>query len=369
MPKKKEIKKDKILQSIEQNIDESRLDTLYENVKGVIERARETIYKTANFEVVKGYWEIGRYIVEDEQHGKARATKGDALVKKLSEKLIIKYGIGFDYSNVKRMKQFYLTFPKGDALRTELSWTHYRILLRVDSEKARLFYMNEAIQGRWGTRTLERAILTKLYERTLMVQSKLDDVRDLVQDTKYNENEPEFTPEEFIKDPYNLSFTGLKLFPKHYEKDLEQALMDKLQDFILELGRGFAFVARQKRITIDDENYYTDLVFYHCILKCYVIIELKVGKITPKDIGQLDFYVNYWDEEEIQPDDNPTIGLILGTDKSNAVVRYTQIAKNEKLFASKYQLYLPSEEQLKKELIEEKERIEQEQRLIKKEQE
>ena len=361
MPKKKD------LHYVELELDSTRLDTLYQKVKGVIERARGNVYKTVSFETLKGNWEIGRYIVEDEQHGKARATKGDALVKNLAKKLTLEYGSGFEYSHIRRTKKFYLTFPKGDALRAELTWTHYRYLITIDDEKARLFYMNEAIQGCWGTRTLERAILTKLYERTLLAQENKQAITELAQDTKKNEGEGDYTPKDFIKEPYNLAFTGLKSDAKIYEEDLEQALMDKLQEFIMELGRGFAFVARQRKITIEDENYYTDLVFYHCILKCYVIIELKVGKITPKDIGQLDFYVNYWDEEEIQPDDNPTIGLILGTDKSNAVVRYTQVAKNEKLFAAKYQLYLPSEDELKKRLLEEKERIEQEQRLNKEE--
>lgn len=348
------------LQEIEQDPD---IDSLYENIKDIIDRARENVYKTVNSETLKGYWEIGRYIVEDEQHGKKRATKGHAVIKKLSEKLSLEYGSGFTTTNLKYMRQFYIMFPKSHALSANLSWTHYRIILKVDSEKARDFYINESIKGSWGTRTLERAISTKLYERTLLAQKDNQDIKDLVQETKINEAEEDFTPKHFIKDPYNLSFTGLKIDEKFYENDLEEALMSRLQDFIMELGRGFAFVGRQRKITIEDENYYIDLVFYHCILKCYVIIELKIGKITPKDIGQLDFYVNYWDEEETQPNDNPTIGLILGTDKSNAIVKYTQISKNDNLFASKYQLYLPTEKELKEKLIEEKERLEQENRI------
>lgn len=336
---------------------------MYQKVKVVIDQARATVYRTANFETIKANWEIGRHIVEEEQNGKIRAAKGDALVKKISEKLINEYGSGFDYSNVKRMKQFYITFPKGDALRDQLSWTHYRMLITVDSEKARNFYINEAIKARWGTRTLERAILTKLYERTLLAQKDSDTVQDLVKEVKDNEGEAEYTPEQFIKDPYNLSFTGIKANSKLYEKDLEQALMDKLQDFLLELGTGFAFVGRQYRITVDEDNYYADLVFYNYILKCFLIIDLKTTKLNHQDIGQMDFYVRYFEKEIRQSNDNPTIGLILCADKNNKMAKYTLLEDSKNIFASKYQIYLPSEQLLEKELMEEKNRIEQEQRF------
>jgi len=261
------------------------------------------------------------------------------------------------------MKKFYLTFPKGDALSDQISWTHYRILLKVDSEKARNFYINESIKGHWGTRTLERAILTQLYERTLLAKKDNEAITDLVEEVKTNEQEPEYTPEYFIKDPYNLSFTGIKANSKFYEKNLEQALMDKLQDFILELGRGFAFVGRQYRINIEEDNYYVDLVFYNYILKCFLLIDLKTTKLNHQDIGQMDFYVKYFEKEVRQHNDNPTIGLILCADKNNKMVKYTLLDDSKNIFASEYKLYLPSVEMLEKELIEEKERIEQEQRL------
>lgn len=346
-------------------LDDSGFDNLYQKVKGVIEKAREKVFKTINFETVKGYWEIGRYIVEDEQHGEKRASKGDALIKNLSEKLTNEYGSGFDSSTLKRMRKFYLVFPKGATLSEKLSWSHYRILITLDNEKARDFYINESIKGHWGTRTLERAILTKLYERTLLAQKDTVTVNELVEEVKTNEAEAKYTPEYFIKDPYNLSFTGIKANSKFYEKNLEQALMDKLQDFILELGRGFAFVSRQYRINVEEDNYYVDLVFYNYILKCFLLIDLKTTKLNHQDIGQMDFYVRYFEKEVRQHNDNPTIGLILCADKNNKMVKYTLLDESKNIFASEYKLYLPSVEVLEKELIEEKERIEQEQRLNK----
>lgn len=360
MPKKKEVKTNTSPEN-----DTDNFNKLYLNIKNVIDTARANVYTAINFETVKGNWEIGRYIVEDEQHGQARAVKGAALIKKLSEKLTSDYGQGFTITNLKYMRQFFITFPKSHALRDQLSWTHYRTLLKVGSEKAREFYINESIQGRWGTRTLERAILTKLYERTLIAQKSEHDVKDLLQETKENENETDFTPEHFIKEPYNLSFTGLKVDTKIYEKDLEQALMDKLQEFILELGRGFAFVGRQYRISIDEDNYYIDLVFYNYILKCFLLIDLKTTKLNHQDIGQMDFYVRYFEKEIKMSNDNPTIGLILCADKNNKMVKYTLLDESKNIFASKYQLYLPSEKELEAKIIEEKEIIEQEQKFNK----
>lgn len=363
MAKKKEPKKDKELSSSIQELEHLRMESLYNDVVSIIESARATVYKTANFETVKGYWGIGKRIVEEEQHGKVKAEYGKHVIKNLSKRLSDKYGSNFFERNLERMRKFYVCFPIPTALRSELSWTHYRELLKVESPKAREFYMNESIHGRWGTRTLERGILTKLYERTLMVQSNPEDVRDLVQDTKNNANEGDFTPEQFIKDPYNLAFTGIKAHSKYYEKDLEQALMDKLQDFIMELGRGFAFVGRQYRITVEDDSFYPDLVFYNYILKCFLVIDLKTEKLTHKDIGQMDFYVRYFEKEIRQSNDNPTIGLILCADKNHKLVKYTLLDDSKNIFASKYQLYLPSDEQLEKEIIEEKQRLEQEKRL------
>lgn len=352
----------KDIKSIE-NIDYSTLESLYQNVKGVIERTRKTVYKTVNSETINGYWEIGKHIVDEEQKGKAKAEYGKYIIKNLSERLINDYGDTFSRRNLEYIRKFYLTFPIANSVSSQLSWTHYRNLLKVNSETGRAFYINEAIKGRWGTRTLERAILTKLYERTLLAQKDKQDVIELTQEIKSNEGEEDFTHEHFIKEPYNLSFTGLKHQSKYNEKDLEQALMDKLQDFILELGRGFAFVGRQYHITLEEEHFYVDMVFYNYILKCFLLIDLKTNKLTHGDLGQMQFYVGYFENEIRQSNDNPTIGLILCTDKNDKMVKYTLSESSKSIFASKYQLYLPSEEQLRKEIIEEKERLEMEKRI------
>lgn len=328
------------------------IEALYDKIKGVIEEARNKVYRAANFETVKGYWLIGRYIVEEEQGGKVRAVKGAALIKKLSERLILEYGNGFAVTNLKYMRQFFLSFPKSHALSDQISWTHYRTLLKISDKTAREFYMKEAIKARWGTRTLERAILTKLYERTLLSRVSQQSQEALLQETKALEGEEDFTPEYFIKDPYNLSFTGLKFQPHFQEKDLEQALMDKLQDFILELGHGFAFVGRQYRMTLEDDHFYVDLVFYNYILKCFLLIDLKTKKLTHEDIGQMQMYVGYFENEIRQKSDNPTIGLILCTDKNDKMVTYTLSENSKKIFASQYRMYLPSEEELKKGILE-----------------
>lgn len=336
----------------------SCLEILYQKVRDVIEQSRTTVYQTINSETLHGYWKIGRYIVEEEQKGKKRAMKGDALIKNLAFRLTAEYKSGFDYSNVKRMKQFYITYPKGDALRVELSWTHYRILIRVHNKIAREFYMEEAIKSHWGTRTLERSILNKFYERTLLAQQHEISISSSNIEIHHNEVEQIYTPQEFIKDPYNLSFTGLTPQLKHQEKDIEQALMNKLQDFILELGRGFAFVGRQYRINIGKDNFYIDLVFYNYLLKCFLIIDLKTTKLNHQDIGQMDFYVRYFEKKIKQKNDNPTIGLILCTDKNNEMVKYTLLDDSKNIFASKYHFYLPPDELLTKALTKEKERIE-----------
>lgn len=362
MVKKKEPKKDIGITLID-SIDESTMNNLYNAIVSIIDNAKTTIYSTANSETLKAYWLIGEYIVNKEQSGKEKAEYGKSVLSNLSNRLNLKYNGGYDYSHLRRLRKLYITFPNWDALRPNLSWTHYRTLITVENENARTFYINESIAGRWGTRTLERAILTKLYERTLLVQKNKNDVQDLVQETKTNEGEEDFTPEHFIKDPYNLAFTGIKPSSKHQEKDIEQALMDKLQDFILELGRGFAFVGRQYRIDLDGDNYYVDLVFYNYILKCFLLIDLKTTKLNHQDIGQMDFYVRYFEKEVRQHNDSPTIGLILCADKNNRMVKYTLLEDSKNIFASQYQLYLPSEEQLTKELVNEKQRLEQEKRL------
>jgi len=280
-------------------------------------------------------------------------------LKELSERLTKDFGKGFDYSNVKNMRQFYLTFPIGDALRSQLSWTHYRLLMRVEKESARNFYIEECIAGNWFTRQLERQINSFYYERLLASRDK-GSVR-----SEIKRHEPGPAPNDIIKDPYVLEFLDIKENKKYLETDLEQGLIDKLHNFLLELGKGFSFVARQKRITIEDDHYYIDLVFYNYFLKCFVVIDLKVGKLTHQDIGQMDFYVRYFEKVVRQSEDNPTIGLILCAQKNEAMAKYTLLENSKNVFASKYKLYLPTEIELKKQLEREKRMIDMELKLLK----
>jgi predicted nuclease of restriction endonuclease-like (RecB) superfamily len=297
-------------------------------------------------------------IVEEEQNGKGRADYGKQVLKQLSQKLTAKYKKGFDESNLRHMRNFYLIYPKYDALRPELSWTHYRLFLRVENEKARQFYMQEAIDCNWSTRTLERQIGNLYYERMLMSQN--------TQIVKDEATEKQITqePKDIIKDPYVLEFLGLKDNTDFRENELEQAIIDKLQLFLQELGKGFAFVGRQYRLTTDTgKHFYADLVFYNYILKCFLIIDLKTLPLTHQDIGQMDMYVRYFEDKIRQDTDNPTIGLILCTEKDKTIVKYSLLNDSNHIFASKYMLYLPTEQELKKEIEQERMQIEQEKKL------
>ena len=274
------------------------------------------------------------------------------MLKELSKQMTQDFGKGFTVANLKNMRQFYLTFPNSYALRSELSWTHYRLLMRVENENAREFYMQEAVKSQWSTRQLERQINSFFYERLLSSKNK-EQVAAEIQTL-----EPAKTPEDIIRDPYVLEFLGLNPNDDFYESDLEQALITHLQKFLLELGRGFSFVARQKRITFDGRHFRIDLVFYNYILKCFVLIDLKVGDLTHQDLGQMQMYVHYYERELMNEGDNPPIGIVLCADKSESVVKYTLPENETQIFASKYKLYLPSEEELLKELNQEFEALE-----------
>jgi len=288
---------------------------------------------------------LGRHIVEFEQGGAARAAYGKRLLPELAKALTAEFGKGFDASNLRYMRLFYQAFPKCDALRHELSWTHYRTLLRVESETARQWYMNEAATQNWSSRALERQIGTLYYERLLASQD-----RAAVEQEGRTELLPLGTnPREFVRDPVLLEFLGLPNAGRLLESDLEQALMSQLQAFLLELGKGFAFVSRQQRISTESKDFYIDLVFYNYLLKCFVIFDLKRGELTHQDIGQMDMYVRMYDDLKRGPDDNPTVGIILCTHKDASVVRYSILHGNEQLFATKYKLVLPSEDELRAE--------------------
>jgi predicted nuclease of restriction endonuclease-like (RecB) superfamily len=335
------------------------VDSTYQSIREILGKARSAVYRSINFTMVLAYWNIGKVIVDDEQHGKERAEYGKALIKELSLRLTKEYGKGFDESNLRNIRKFYLTFPNCDALRHELTWTHYRLLLRIKKEDTRNFYMLETVDSNWSTRELERQIGSLLYERIALSKNK-DNVKEL--STKGHVVQK---PEDIIKDPYVLEFLNLRESRDFLEIDLEQGLINKLQEFLLELGKGFAFVARQKRITIDGDHFYIDLVFYNYLLRCFLLIDLKIGKLTHQDIGQMDFYARYFEQEVKQESDNPTIGLILCSHKNEAMVKYTLLENNHRIFASKYKLYLPSEEELKVELEREKQLLELELKEIK----
>ena len=312
--------------------------SFYNEIKKILISARNKVYQTANFAMVEAYWNIGKSIIE-EQGGNEKAEYGTGLLKELSKQMTQDFGKGFTVANLKNMRQFYLTFPNGYALRSELSWTHYRLLMRVENENAREFYMQEAVKSQWSTRQLERQINS--FKNKEQVAEEIQTL------------EPAKKPEDVIRDQYVLEFLGLKSNDDFYESDLEQALITHLQKFLLELGRGFSFVARQRRITFDGRHFRIDLVFYNYILKCFVLIDLKVGDLTHQDLGQMQMYVHYYERELMNEGDNPPIGIVLCADKSESVVKYTLPENETQIFASKYKLYLPSEEELLRELKQE----------------
>jgi predicted nuclease of restriction endonuclease-like (RecB) superfamily len=322
------------------------LGSLLRSLRELIEQARQQVLRAVDTVQVQTCWEIGRHIVEFEQGGAVRADYGKRLLPALAEVLTAEFGKGFDTTNLRHMRGFFLAFPIRDALRRELSWTHYRTLLRVDNDQARQWYMNEAASLSWTTRALERQIGTLYYERLLSSSDRTA----VQQEASSNLTSLQQVPREFVRDPVMLEFLGLSGTGKLLESDLEQALLDNLQAFLLELGKGFAFVARQLRISTESKDFYIDMVFYNYLLKCFVLFDLKSGELTHQDIGQMDMYVRMVDELKRAPDDNPSVGIILCTHKDASVVRYSVLHENEQLFASKYKLVLPSEEELRAEL-------------------
>lgn len=321
-------------------------NSIYQTIKVILQTARNNAYTQVNFIMVEAYWNIGKKIVEEEQKGEDRAKYGSSLIKELSVQLSDEFGKGFSQRNIRNMRKFYLSFPKWQTVTAKLSWSHYTILLRVENEHARAWYMEESIKSNWSTRALDRQIGTQYYERLLSSRNKQGVELEAQEKTK----NLKLTPKDIIKDPYVLEFLDLKQNNAFYESDVESALIGKIQAFLLELGRGFAFVDRQKRIKTEHSDFYIDLVFYNYILKCFVVIDLKRGKLTHQDVGQIDMYVRMFDDLEKSEDDNPTIGIILCTEKDNTVVKYSVIDDNDNLFVSKYQLYLPTQKELRNEI-------------------
>ncbi|MCI8920042.1 MAG: DUF1016 domain-containing protein [Eubacterium sp.] len=329
-------------------------EDIYSEIKETLLLSRNQAYNAVNFAMVQAYWQIGRIIVEHEQNGNVRADYGKSVLQELSGRLTKDFGKGFSVRTLQQMKKFYLVFPNTNALRSQLTWTHYRLLLSVENERARQWYMDEAIASAWSSRQLERQISTLYYERILASKEQTP-----VRDEAVELTAP-LSVENFIKDPYVLEFLDLKDYPALRESDLEQALIDKLQEFLLELGRGFCFVARQKLMRYEDEDFYLDLVFYHSILKCYVLIDLKIGKLTHGDIGQMDSYIRMFDALYKNDDDNPTIGIILCSQKNEAIVKYSVLNDAQQIFASRYRFALPTAEELQQEIEAERRRIEEE---------
>lgn len=312
----------------------------YAHIHEIMASARKRAYSAANFAMVQAYWHIGESIVA-KQNGMERAEYGAKLVQQLSKRMTADFGKGFTVANLKNMRQFYLTFPKGYALRSELSWTHYRLLMRAARKDARDFYMEESIKGSWSTRELERQIDSFAYERLLGKPTFASEPE--------GETVPQ-RPEDIIRDPYVLEFLDLKQDSAWLENDIEQALIDHLQDFMLELGRGFAFVGRQKRITIDGDHFYIDLVFYNYVTRCFVLIDLKTGTLTHQDLGQMQMYVHYYTRELMNEGDNPPVGLVMCANKKDAVVRYTLPEGERQIFVSQCLPNLPSEDELQDEI-------------------
>jgi predicted nuclease of restriction endonuclease-like (RecB) superfamily len=328
---------------------EREIGDLLASLREVIRTARQQALRAVDVVQVRTCWSVGRHIVEFEQGGAARAAYGKRLLADLAENLTAEFGKGFDASNLRYMRLFYQAFPKCDALRHELSWTHYRSLLRVEDAASRLWYMNEAAAQNWNTRALDRQIGTLYYERLLASHDR----QPVRKEAAAKLSRLAATPRDFIHDPVMLEFLGLPNTGKLLESKLEDALISNLQSFLLELGKGFAFVARQQRISTESTDFYLDLVFYNYLLKCFVLFDLKTGKLTHQDIGQMDMYVRMYDDLRRGPEDNPTVGIILCAQKDKSVVRYSVLHGNEQLFASKYKLVLPSEEELRAELVRE----------------
>lgn len=324
---------------------EQNLASLVEPIAQIIEQARGQVRQAVNSAMVHSYWHIGEMIVEHEQQGASRAEYGAQQLQTLSAQLTERLGKGFDVRNLRNMRAFYQTFPIRDALRTELSWTHYRSLLRIDNPSAREWYLHEAISQNWSARALDRQISKLYYERLLASQDKA-----LVEAEAKAHTEPlAESVKDYLRDPYILDFLNLQ--DKTYqESQLEEAIISNIQQFLLELGKGFAFVERQQRIRFADEDFYIDLVFYNFKLKCFLLVDLKLGRLKHQDIGQMDTYVRLYDEQHKGSDDNPTIGLVLCSEKSEAVVKYSVLSEQKQLFSAKYLPYLPTEEQLKHEL-------------------
>jgi len=326
------------------------LAPLFQEIAEAIRQAHNQLRHSVNQAMVQCYWQIGCLIIEHEQQGNSRAAYGKQQLQTLSRALTAEFGKGFDTSNLRNMRSFYLCFPKWDAVSHKLSWTHYRKLIRIENPKARAWYLQETIEQNWSVRALDRQISKLYYERLLSSRDSSaveTEAKQII--AELDAEDRQLNAKDVLRDPYLFDFLNL---PNQHllESDLEQGLLDNLQSFLLELGKGFAFVRRQQRIRTEDQDFYIDLVFYNFKLKCFLLIDLKLGKLSHQDVGQMDSYVRIYDQHQRSENDNPTIGLILCSQKSEAVVKYSVLTDSEQLFAAKYLPYLPTEAELKREL-------------------
>ena len=320
---------------------------LYASIREVLVAARTTARRAVNDAMVQAYWHIGRLIVENEQGGERRAEYGKRVLPELARRLTDEFGRGFSPQSLWNFRQFYLSFPILSTAWRELSWSHFRMLMRVEAPEARAWYADEAVRAAWSVRALDRQIGTLFYERLLASNDRAGTQQEAAT-VIAREAPPD--PRDFIRDPYVLEFLGLQSGPQVYEQQVEQGLIDRLQQFLMELGKGFAFVARQKRLLVEGDDFFVDLVFYNYLLKCFVLIDLKVGKLTHQDVGQMDMYVRVFDQQERGTDDNPTLGLVLCSERNAAVAKYSSLADSPQLFASRYSMVLPTEDELRVEI-------------------
>lgn len=322
------------------------VDVLYSDVRKIIETSRSEAVRSVNFARVQMYWQLGQRIQEEEQQGKDRADYGTYLIKSLAKRLEPEFGAGFGARQLERARQFYRTYPIATTLRSQLNWSQYKRLIQIEDPDKREYYELESVNNGWTARETERQINAMLYERLLMSNDK-----ESVLAVARKERIPE-SAAEIIKEPMVLEFLGLRRESSYYEKDLESAIITHLTEFLLEMGKGFSFVARQKRLLLEEDEFFADLVFYNRLLRCHIVIELKTGKLTHQDLGQLQMYVNYYDRSEKLPDENATIGILLCTEKNDTVVRMTLPEDNKNILAREYKLYLPTSEQLIEEINE-----------------
>ncbi len=329
----------------------NELEQVFSTIKELVMNSRNKVYSVVNVEMLNLYWNIGRIMIKIQQ-GEKKASYGDALMEKLSIKLTKEFGKGFSKRNLERMRKFYIYFPNAATVSSQLSWSHYLELIKIEESNKRNFYLNECINAKWSVRELQRQRTSLLYER-LTLSTHQDEVLELAEKGQMIR-----TSKDLVKDPFVLEFLDIKENTSYLEKDLEKNILEHLKEFLLELGKGFMFVGSQVRLTLEEDHFYPDLVFYHRLLKCFVILDLKIGKVGHKDIGQMQMYVNYYDREIKKEDENATVGILLSTDKNKTLVKYTLPEGNHTIFTTEYKLHMPTEQELIDAIEEEKKNLE-----------